>query len=53
MSVTVADLLCLPSLRLANVLGGHKGLNKIVSSISVLESINPSLLTDEMFGKGE
>lgn len=53
MSVTVADLLCLPSLRLANVLGGHKGLNKIVSSISVLESINPSLLTDEMFGKSE
>lgn len=32
MSVTVADLMTLPSLREAKVLGGHKGLTKIVSS---------------------
>lgn len=39
MSVTVADLLKLPSLRQAKVIGGAKGLGKTVSSISVLESV--------------
>ena len=39
MSVTVEDLLRLPSLRHAKVLGGAGGLHKVVSSISVLESI--------------
>lgn len=53
MSVTVADLLSLPSLRQAKVIGGHKGLTKIVSSVSVLESIDPSNLTEGMFGTGE
>ena len=38
MSVTVEDLLRLPSLRHAKVLGGAGGLHKVVSSISVLES---------------
>ena len=37
MSIMVSDLLKLPSLRQAEVVGGHRGLNKIVSSISVLE----------------
>ena len=40
MSVTVADLLKLPSLRQAKVIGGAKGLGKTVSSISVLESVD-------------
>lgn len=53
MSVTVADLLLLPSLRQAKVIGGKNGLGKIVSSVSVLESIDPGNLTEGMFGAGE
>lgn len=53
MSVTVEDLLKLPSLRRARVLGGHRGLSKIVSSISVLESTDPGVLVDEVFPQGE
>ena len=49
MSVTVSDLLKLPSLRQAKVLGGEKGLGKTVSSISVLESIDPGVLIHEVF----
>ena len=43
MSITVADVMKLPSMRGAKVLGGKKGLSRIVSSISVLEyaQINP------------
>lgn len=37
MSITVADVMKLPSMRGAKVLGGAKGLSRIVSSISVLE----------------
>lgn len=53
MSVTVADLLKLPSLRQAKVIAGHKGLSKIVSSVSVLESTDPGVLVDEVFPQGE
>ncbi len=53
MSVTAGDLLKLPSLRCAEVLGGRKGLAKIVSSISVLESTNPDILVDGLFPQGE
>lgn len=53
MSVTAADLLELPSLRHARVLAGRRGLSKIVTSISVLESPDPGLLVDEMFPQGE
>ena len=52
-SVTVEELLKLPSLRRAKVLGGHRGLSKIVSSISVLESTDPGVLVDEVFPQGE
>ena len=41
MSVTVEQLLKLPSLSRAKVVGGHRGLSKVVSSISVLESTDP------------
>ena len=37
MSLTVSRLMELPSLRRAKVLGGRGGLDRIVSSISVLE----------------
>ena len=53
MSVTVADLLKLPSLRQAKVIAGHNGLSRIVSSISVLESTDPGVLVDEVFPQGE
>lgn len=53
MSVTVSDLMKLPSLRQATVLGGHNGLTKTVSSISVLESADPAYLVDGVFPQGE
>ena len=53
MSVTVSDLLSLPSLKQAKVVGGAGGLNKIVSTISVLETVDPSILIDGLFSQGE
>lgn len=53
MSVTVEDLLQLPSLRNAEVIAGRGGLKKIVSSISVLEATDPELLNDSMFHNDE
>ncbi len=53
MSVTVSDLLNLPSLRQARVIAGRGGLTKIVSSVSVLESTDPGVLIDEVFPKEE
>ena len=45
MSVTVEDLLKLPSLGGAKVAAGKSGLKKVVTSISVLEYANPQMLT--------
>lgn len=53
MSVTVEQLLKLPSLSRAKVVGGRGGLSKVVSSISVLESTDPGVLVDEVFPQGE
>lgn len=53
MSVTVADLLELPSLRQAKVIAGAGGITKIVSSISVLETADSSYLVDGLFQQGE
>ncbi|MGI5971481.1 MAG: PucR family transcriptional regulator ligand-binding domain-containing protein [Oscillospiraceae bacterium] len=53
MSVTVRDLLKLPSLRNAKVVAGRGGLGKIVTSISVLESTDPNLLSDSLFRNDE
>ena len=53
MSVTVADVLKLPSFREAVVLAGRGGLSKIVSGISVLETIDPRHLTDGVFWNGD
>lgn len=44
MSVTVSDLLKLPSMHNAEVVAGKGGLDKIVSSVSVLETVNPELI---------
>ena len=53
MSVTVADIMKLPSMKQAQVIGGHKGLHKAVYSITVLESVNPMNLVEGLFRKGE
>jgi DNA-binding PucR family transcriptional regulator len=49
LSVTVADILKLPSMRNAEVVGGRGGLQKNVWSISVLESVDPELLENSLF----
>ncbi|MGI6110326.1 MAG: PucR family transcriptional regulator ligand-binding domain-containing protein, partial [Eubacteriaceae bacterium] len=51
--MTVNDLLKLPSLREATVAGGRGGLSRAVSSISVLESVDPGLLVDGLFSNNE
>jgi DNA-binding PucR family transcriptional regulator len=49
MTVTVADCLKLSSLRESKVLSGIKGLNKIVTDVTVLEYANCSVLVDGLF----
>ena len=49
MSVTVADLLKLPSLKPARVLAGAGGLFRTVAYVSVLEYANPQILEDDLF----
>ena len=49
MSVTVSDILKLPSMRDARVAGGERGLGRIVDSVSVLEYAQPSLTLSELF----
>jgi DNA-binding PucR family transcriptional regulator len=49
MGVTVADLMNLPSLRRAAVLGGRAGLGKIVNFVNVLEYTRIDDIQDYMF----
>lgn len=49
MSVTISDVLKLPSMRGARVLGGKKALSQVVTSISVLEYAQATPLLDELF----
>ena len=53
MSVTVADLLKLPSLRNARLVAGRGGLDRPVSSISVLEYADANALQSELFENNE
>lgn len=53
MSVTIKSLLQLPSLNGARVVAGENGLNKVVSSISVLEYFDPGVLQDALFQNDE
>lgn len=48
MNVTVADCLKLPALREATLVAGSKGLDRSVSSVSVLEWPDTSRLSDEI-----
>ena len=53
MSVTIKEILQLPSLSSSEVVAGNEGLDRIVSSISVLEYAQPSFLQDELFHNNE
>ena len=53
MSVTVHDILKLPCLREARVLAGKNGLQKEVSSITVLEFAEANDLQEDLFQKNE
>ena len=53
MSVTVADILKYPCLKDAKVVAGKGGLNKILSSVSVLEFADPNALQKELFNNNE
>ena len=44
MSITVGNCLELPSLKYAKVVGGHSGLERIVTSVSVLEYAEPHVI---------
>ncbi len=49
MSVSVSQILNLPSLKKAVVLAGHKSLTRIVTSVSVLEYSTPSDMQQQLF----
>lgn len=49
MSLTVEQILSLPSLRSASVLAGREGLGRIVSTISVLEYSNPDYIQRRLY----
>ena len=49
MSLTVAQLMELPCLRRAKVLAGRNGLNRIVSTISVLEYAVPTAMQKKLY----
>ena len=49
MSVTIAQVLQLPSMRRAKVIGGQGGLSQTVTSVSVLEYAQPTPLLEELF----
>lgn len=49
MSVTIGDVLKLPSMRRARVLAGASGLSQVVTSVSVLEYAQNTPLLEELF----
>ena len=49
MSITVRDCLKLPSLRNAEVLAGHAGLDQYVSTVSVLEYAKTFAMANPLF----
>lgn len=53
MNVTVAVCLKLPTLREVQLIAGAKGLDRAVSSVSVLEWSETNLLSDEIIGGNE
>ena len=53
MKVTVSECLRLPSLREAMLIGGAKGLERSVSSVSVLEWPEVELLSDDVIAGKE
>lgn len=49
MSLTVAQLMELPSLRRAKVLAGHRSLDRIVTGITVLEYSTPTDMQKKLY----
>ena len=49
MTVRVKDILSLPSMKHTRLIGGDEGKNKVISSISVLESTDPKVLNSMYF----
>lgn len=49
MSVTVSQLMELPCLRKAKVLAGHKSLDRIVTSVTVLEYATPTAMQQKLY----
>lgn len=49
MSLTVSQLMKLPCLRRAKVLAGHNSLDRIVTSVTVLEYSNPTPIQKKLF----
>ena len=49
MSITVRDCLKLPSLRDATVIAGHNGLDRYISTVSVLEYAKVFAMADQLF----
>ncbi|MCI8417229.1 MAG: PucR family transcriptional regulator [Lachnospiraceae bacterium] len=53
MSISIRDVLKLPCMRGAKVIGGQAGLDNIVSAVSVLEYTEPTALQDELLRSTE
>ncbi|MBE6032150.1 MAG: PucR family transcriptional regulator [Clostridiales bacterium] len=53
MSVTIENILTLPCLKDAKVIAGERGLQKVLSSVSVLEFADPNALQTELFHNNE
>ena len=53
MAITIADCLKLPSLRDAAVIAGHKGLDQVVTNVSVLEYAKVFAMADALFQGNE
>lgn len=53
MSITVNDIMTLPSLRKAKIVAGKGGAERYIASISVLESVDPNMLKGLFFPSDE
>lgn len=50
MSINIWDVMKLPSLQGAKVVAGHRGMNRTITSISVLELDDPEILGFDVYG---
>ena len=50
MSITVADCLKMPSLKMGKVIGGKKGMGKVVTSVTTFEFYDEKLANEKDMG---